>query len=47
MKKYFSFSLMVLLCLSLQAQQVIDVARYGIRPDTGKDMTSRIQKMLK
>ena len=47
MKKILLGLCFLTLCLGIQAQQTIDVARYGIRPNTGKDMTPRIQKMLK
>ena len=47
MKKIQLCLALLALCLGLHAQQTIDVARYGIRPNTGKDMTPRIQKMLK
>ena len=46
MKKIRLCLLLLALCLGAQAQQTIDVARYGIRPDTGKDMTPRVRKML-
>lgn len=47
MRRNCLFLALLVLCLSLHAQQTIDVSRYGIHPNTGKDMTPRIQKMLK
>lgn len=47
MKKILLCLLLFALGLGAEAQQTIDVSRYGIRPNTGKDMTPCIQKMLK
>lgn len=47
MKKILLCLLLFALGLGAEAQQTIDVSRYGIRPNTGKDMSPRILKMLK
>ncbi len=48
MMKRLSLSVLCsLLCAALCGQQVVvDVSRYGIRPDTGRDMAPRMRQML-